>query len=143
MSGLRSLSLIVKRHRTRIVISKDQVMPLLMEACRSYRPPAQDQDLLYVALGDFARHLLQLQRQSRTQEFPEVARAVERLHVEGDHYVREAATIGLLEDIQNVWGNEGTDPELFVRHLLPVSAKWWQSLNDFWSGKSKFVGEGL
>ena len=118
-------------------------MPLLMEACPSYRPPAEDQDLLYVALGNFVRHLLQLQRQSRTLEFPEVARAIERLHVEGDHYVREAATIGLLEGIQNVWTNEGTDPELFVCHLLPVSDKWWQSLNDFWNGKSKFVGEGL
>ena len=118
-------------------------MPLLMEACPSHRPTAEDHDLLYAALGDFAHHLLQLQQQSRTQEFPEVARVIERLHIEGDHYVREAATIGLLEGIQNVWANEATDPELFVRHLLPVSAKWWQSLNDFWSGKSKFVGEGL
>jgi len=114
-----------------------------MEACPSFRPPAEDQDLLYVVLGDFARHLLQLQKQSRTEEFPKVARTIERLHVEGDHYVREAATIGLLEGIQNVWGNEGTDPELFVRYLLPVSARWWQSLNDFWSGRSKFVGDGL
>jgi hypothetical protein len=125
------------------VISRDQVMPLLMEACPSYRLPVEDQELLDVMLSDFARHLLHLQQQSRTEEFPVVAHAIERLHIEGDHYVREAATIGLLEGIQNVWGNEATDPELFVRHLLPVSAKWWQSLNDFWSGKSKFVGEGL
>src|SRR5262245_37547215 len=122
------------------MISKDQVIPVLMEACPSYRLPAEDADLLYVTLGDFARHLLQLQRQGRTAEFSSVARAIERLHVEGDHSVREVATIGLLEGIQNVWGNEA---ESFVQHLLPVSAKWWQSLNDFWSGKSKFVGEGL
>jgi hypothetical protein len=118
-------------------------MPLLMEACPSYRLPPDDQALLYVTLGDFARHLLQLQRQSRTEEFSAVARAIERLHVEGDHYVREAATISLLEGIQNAWSNSGTDPVLFVQHLLPVSAKWWQSLNGFWRGKSKFVGEGL
>ena len=111
-------------------------MPLLIEACPSYRPAAKDEDLLYVALGHLARHLLELHRQSRTEEFSDVARVIERLHVEGDHYVREAATIGLLEGIQNLWANEGTDPELFVPHLLPVSAKWWQSLNDFWSGKS-------
>jgi hypothetical protein len=141
--GTTDTLLNVRRHRTRIVISKDQVMPLLMEACPSYRLPEDDRDLLYVVLGDFARHLLQLQQQSRTEEFADVARAIERLHIEGDHNVREAATIGLLEGIQNVWGNNGTDPELFVQHLLPVSAKWWQSLNDFWSGRSKFVGEGL
>ena len=33
------------------MISKDQVMPLLKEACPSYRPPSQDEDLLYVALA--------------------------------------------------------------------------------------------
>ena len=49
-------------HRTRTVISKDQVMPLLMEACPSYRLPAEDRELLYVMLADFAHHLLQLHR---------------------------------------------------------------------------------
>lgn len=125
------------------MISKDQVMPLLMEACPSYRLPAEDRELLYVMLGDFAHHLLQLHRQHQVEVFPAIARVIERLHVEGDQYVREATTIGLLEGIQNVWGNEGTDPELFVQHLLPVSVKWWKSLNDFWNGKSRFVGEGL
>lgn len=125
------------------MISEDQVIRLLMEACPSYRLPAEDQGALYVILGDFARHLLQLYREHQTEVFPAVARVIERLHVEGDDYVREAATIGLLESIQNVWGNEGVDPGLFVQHLPPVSARWWRSLNDFWSGKSRFVGEGL
>jgi len=49
----------------------------------------------------------------------------------------------LLEGIQNVWASHNVDPEQFVRYLLPESVKWWQSLNDFWNGKSKFVGEGL
>jgi hypothetical protein len=57
--------------------------------------------------------------------------------------VREAATIGLLEGIQNVWSNNDVDPELFVVHLLPESAKWWLNLNDFWSGKARFIGDGL
>jgi len=125
------------------------MIPLLVEACPSFQSVLEehrkyyDEEIPYVVLGDFARHLLQLHQQHQAEVFPTVARVIERLHVEGDHYVQEAATIGLLEGIQNVWGNEGTDPELFVRHLLPVSAKWWQSLNDFWDGKSKFVGEGL
>ena len=35
--------------------------------------------------------------------FPAVGRVIERLHVEGDGYVRETAAIGLLEGIQNAW----------------------------------------
>lgn len=125
------------------MISKDQVVPLLIEACPSYRLPAGDGESLYVMLGDYAHHLLKLHRQNETEVFPAVAKVIERLHVEGDHYVREAATIGLLENLQNVWRNEGTNPDLFAGFLLPESAKWWRSLNDFWGGKNKFVGEGL
>lgn len=123
------------------MISKDQVMPLLIEACPSYRLPSDDRDLLYAMLGDFSEHLWQLQQQGHTEEFPAVGRAIERMHIEGDEYVRESATIGLLEGIQNVWGNNGTDPELFVQHLLPVTVKFWQSLNRFWGNKNKFVEE--
>jgi hypothetical protein len=77
-------------------------MSLLIEACRSYQLPAEDRELLYVLLGDFARHLLELHRHRQTESFSSVARVIERLHVEGNHDVREAATIGLLERIQNV-----------------------------------------
>ena len=116
-------------------------MPLLIEACPSYRLPDDNNEMLYVMLGDFAHHLLQLQTQNQIETFPTIAKSIERLHLEGDQYVKEAATIGLLEDIQNIWGNNKTDPELFGIYLLPESLKFWRSLNDFWNGKSKFVGE--
>jgi hypothetical protein len=138
---------VITFHQVRAMISRDQMIPLLLEGCPSFLPVLEEhrryfgEEILYVVLGDFARHLLQLYRQRQTEDFPAIARVIERLHLEGDHDVREAATVGLLEGIQNVWGNEGADPELFARSLLPESAKWWQSLNDFWSDKSEFVGE--
>ena len=110
-------------------------MPLLLEACPSFRPVWEydldddDRELAYICLGCFAGHLLELHRQGRRDEFGAVAEVVEKLHVDGDHYVREAATIGLLEGIQNVWGNCGVDPEEFRPFLLPESAKWWDQLN--------------
>lgn len=122
-------------------------MPLLLEACPSFQAAWEEHrrqhgdELLYIALGRFADHLLELYQQHRTEVFSAVAEVVERLQIEGEHYVQEAATIGLLEGIQNGWSGQKADPELFGRHLLPVSAKRWQSLNDFWSGKSKFVGD--
>jgi hypothetical protein len=125
------------------------MIPLLVEACPSFRVVLEehrrcnDEDIPYLILGDFARHLLQLHREGRNEVFGAVMQVIERLHVEGDHYVREAATIGLLEAILNIWDHEGVNPTLFARYLLPVSAKWWQSLNDFWSGKIRFVGDGL
>jgi hypothetical protein len=129
------------------------MIPLLIEACPSFKvewdkhceecEEHSEKILYYVVLGDFAHHLLELFQKQQVETFPAVARVIEQLHVEGDSYVREAATIGLLEGIQNGWGNNNVNPELFFPYLLPVSAKWWQSLNSFWTGKSKFVGEGL
>jgi hypothetical protein len=131
------------------MITKEQVIPLLLEVCTSFQErydehlKDNDGELLYVALGSFAQHLLDLHQQHQTQCFPAIGRVIERLHIEGDHYVRQAATIGLLEGIQNVWGNQQVDPDLFLPYLLPESVRWWRSLDSFWSGKSKFVGEGL
>ena len=120
-------------------------MSLFVEACPSFDAvwQAQPDRLLYVGLGDLARHLLQLQQQRRTEEFPAVGHVIERLHVEGDHYVREAATTALFEAIQEVWGNNKVDPELFSVYLLPVSARRWRSLKDFWGANGQTPGEGL
>ena len=123
---------------------------LLLEACPSFQRSWDeycakngDEILYYIVLGNFADHLLELHQKHQTGTFPAVGRIIERLHVEGDDYVQKAASIGLLEGIQNAWGNRHVDPEEFSPYLLPVSLKWWRSLNDFWTGKIKFVGEGL
>jgi hypothetical protein len=131
------------------MIAKPQIPALLLEACPSFQPVWEkhicdyDEEITYVLLSDFAIHLLDLYRSGKTGTFPAVAREIERLHVEGDSYVREAATIGLLESIQNQWKNNGVNPELFFPFLLPESARWWKSLNSFWTGESKHVGETL
>jgi hypothetical protein len=133
------------------MITKNDVLPRLLDACPSFqtkwesllREGEEVAELLYISLGVFARHLLELHQSGQREEFPAVARAIESLHVDGDAYVREATTIGLLEGIQNVWSNSGADPEAFMPNLLPVSAKWWHSLNDFWAGRVRFVGENL
>jgi hypothetical protein len=47
-------------------------MPLILEACPSFQETwdkSDDQDLLYVVMGDLARHLLTLYRSDRTDEF--------------------------------------------------------------------------
>jgi hypothetical protein len=124
------------------VIERNGVMPLLLAACPSFETPWQayvsgpvyESDLLYIHLAEFARHLVDLKRREQTAEFPDVFAAVERLHLEGDPYVAEAATIGLLEGIQNIAGNTGVAPESFVRYLEPESSRWWRRLNDFWAG---------
>ena len=125
-------------------------MPLLLEACPSFtdkwkehRAYWREEESLYLGLGEFARHLVELHSGGQINEFPAVFDVVERLHLEGDDFVKEAATIGLLEGIQNLAGGQGIDPEGFVRYLRPLSAKWWGELNDFWGGKIPYVGASV
>ncbi len=119
---------------------------MILEACPSFQETwdkSDDQELLYVVMGDLARHLLALHQSRQTAEFTPLCEAIERLHLDGDGYVRELATIGILEAIQNVWGHTETDPAEFCRFLLPESRKWWKELNDFRAGKIPHVGAGL
>jgi hypothetical protein len=133
------------------MIVREQMIDLLLEACPScgarwsaYRAtPEFDAELLYVHLGDFAHHIVDLLARDQTGELLAIGRAIERLHVEGYGYVKEAATIGLLEGIQNVasHGNVSTEP---LEAALGVEGRrWWRSLDGFWSGKIPHVGADI
>jgi hypothetical protein len=129
------------------VIAKEQVMSLLLGACPSFREPWEayvaepdyEDDVRYLHLAEFARHVVGLMKAGTTEEFPAVFEVVESLHIDGDAYVRESATIGLLEGIQLQAGHSGIEPEKFLPFLRPISTRWWEELIAFWDGKSPLV----
>jgi hypothetical protein len=87
---------------------------------------------LYVVLGDLARHIALLERRGTEDELQGIFGAIERWHTEGDDYVKEAATVGLLEDLQNTNVVGGTDSSRFIKYLGPESKRWWAKVNAFW-----------
>jgi hypothetical protein len=128
------------------MINEEEIIPILLKASPAFGKvlaECEDKDLIYVVLGDFARHMLELHKAGQVEVLKSVAEAIERFELNGDNYVREATTIGLLEGIQNVWGNDNVNPELFRSFLLPESLRWWDELNAFWRGERRCVGEGL
>jgi len=118
---------------------------MLVQACPTFAKGLNEHlaeyggDLPYVAAGAFAQHLLELQMEAKTSCFAEVGSMIERLHTEGTSEVKEWATIGVLEGIQNVWGHSSVNPNEFLKYLGPVSQSWWQGLDNFWSGKAPLV----
>lgn len=132
------------------MIQKSEVMELLLNACPSYIKRWKEhsnfyycngeEQLLYIDLGDFSGHLVDLYTNNELNEFNQVFDIVELLLIDGDDFVKEAAIIGFLEGIQNIASNSGVKPTEFMRFLKPTSAKWWNNLNDFWSGKTECVG---
>lgn len=122
------------------MIEQLDVMEILVVSCPSFREgwnthlAEWGNDFLYIAAGNFAQHLLAMQQQGEVSSFPTIAQSIERLRKEGTPWVKEFAVIGVLEGIQNVWGNSGTDPEEFGGHLMPDSRVCWERLNAFWAG---------
>lgn len=122
-------------------------MPPLLEACPSFSKRWEEfleneteERLPYIEIGYFGHHLVDLLEQGDTREFD----IVERLHLEGDDYVRGLATIGLLESIQNHAAHRRVEernasPEAFEPYLRPETARWWRGLNNFWEGRSPTV----
>lgn len=96
---------------------------------------------LYIALGDFARHLVLLLERGDIGGLEAAFEAIERLHTEGEHYVREAATIGILEALQNENLHSRTAPRDFERYLRPESRRWWAKLNQFWAGDASALAD--
>ena len=131
------------------MITPEQVSELLVQACPSFRAARDEtvklygEETPYGVAGPLAHHLLSLFRVADTREFAAVGAIIERFHVEGDHYVAEFATIGILEGIQNVWASNGVNPDEFAPFLGPVSRTWWSSLNRFWRGELRYVGEDV
>ncbi|WP_223736984.1 DUF7674 family protein [Ensifer adhaerens] len=92
-----------------------------------------DHPPLYLALAELACHLIKKLEAGDTRHFGAVFDVVERWHTNGDAYVREAATVGLLEDLQNVNLHRETSPDGFVRWLGPESLGWWIRVREFWT----------
>ncbi|MEK8045773.1 DUF7674 family protein [Ideonella margarita] len=127
------------------MIQQSDVMALLVEAAPGFSQAWAEHletwgnDALYVAGEEFASHLLQLYQAGDLSTLHLVGKAVEELHVKGSPWVKEFATIGLLEGVQNVWANSNVDPDRFLAFLGPESHRWWVGLNKFWSGQAPLV----
>jgi len=87
---------------------------------------------IYVALTELARHISQLHLNSRQEEARKIFDIIESWHLEGDAYVHEAATSGLIEDLQNssIVG-EGI-PQQLASYLLPETRRWWEKSLNAW-----------
>jgi hypothetical protein len=129
------------------MIDQSQAMEILVESCPSFGPhwaahlAKWGNDVPYIAAGEFADHLLAMYRAKGEASFQSVAVAVERLHTEGSPGVKEFATVGLLEGVQNIWTNRGENPEHFGAYLLPTSRRAWDALNIAWSAKGVKRGD--
>lgn len=119
------------------MITKEEVMPLLLGACSSFsetweerRVTSASRESLDIQLGEFAHHLVELVKADRIHELAAVFEIIERLYLEGDDDVREIVTPEILIGIQNAGAELALDSRRFVKYLKPETVKLWQRLNE-------------
>lgn len=119
-----------------MTVSREQVLGLVLPTLLTQPELDDPGELPYVDAGRIADEVVELARAGRLDELTAFFVVVERLHVEGDDDVRNLATIGYLEGLQNLAGHRGLDPALFLPFLGPQSLRWWRGLDAFWDGRS-------
>lgn len=126
---------ITRRQMLRLVVEADPTFETAWKEWQAYWGH-EPNPLYYLCLSDLARHLTSQIERGDTARFDGVFDVIERWHKEGEHYVRKAATIGLLEGLQNTKIHTQTKPSDFEPWLRPRSREQWDKLNGFWSGGS-------
>ncbi len=132
------------------MIRREEMFLLLLECDPTFGPTWQEflsewdgepELPHYIALGQLAYHIIEKQRNAEKEVLDAVFGVVERWHVEGDTYVSEAATIGLLEGLQNILGGnkrnkktKGVRASDFEPYFGPETRRWWGKLYRFWDG---------
>ena len=132
------------------MITRSEMFVPLLEADPSFRERWQrflvgyseePEPLLYIALGELAEHLVDRMRRGDVEGLERVFDTVERWHTEGDAYVSEAASIGLLESLQGILGGNNRNRRIngvrasdFESYFGPETRKWWDKLYDYWRG---------
>lgn len=123
------------------MIQQNEVMPFILEGCPSFSAAWAEHvreygnDLLYVAAARFASHLFSLYESEQSPLLVAAGEVIEQLHVNGSPWVKEFATVGILEEIQNICSRSNTNAECFKQFLGPESQLWWSGLYNFWSGR--------
>jgi len=102
-----------------------------------------DLDLQYIIAGYFTDFILDAYQTGDKNTYQKGLQFIERLHLDETQKVRELATVGYLESIQNTWPTELLESNIPFNDLGSESKKWWNELNSFWDGKIKYLGETI
>lgn len=94
----------------------------------------------YVAVGDFVRYIGLQAEMNKSSVVDSCFEFIEELHLSNSPTVREFATIGILEGIQNIFGEEKIGQLGLEGNLRPESKQCWVKLGEFWTGTIKHVG---
>ena len=129
------------------MIQKSQVIPILLVSCPGFQPIWDkhrelwegEEAGIYNDLAEFATFIVDAYARQDLEPVAAAFAAIEQLLDEGDEEVRTAASIGFLEDIQNISSHRPFGAAVFVQWLGPKSTADWAEIEETWRGKSSLA----
>lgn len=129
------------------MITKSQVMPLLLQACPGFQTAWQahlaywhgEEPGAFNDASEFAQYLVDSYERGNTSEFPAAFASLETIFREGDQEARDVAAIGVLEDLQTIGSNHSCGADVFVQWLGPTSRVAWAQIQDVWEDKHSLM----
>lgn len=92
----------------------------------------EELELAYIVAGEFVSYMESLIGVNDT-ELDRALKYIEKLHKDKNQCIKELATIGFVENIQNSWSQE--NKKYIYPKLTAKTKKSWNDLNKFWEGK--------
>jgi hypothetical protein len=128
------------------MITKPQVMPLLLEACPGFQPAWQEhldwwkgeEPGVYNDTSEFARYIVESFESGQTSEFPKAFATIERILNEGDQESRDIAGIGVIESLQTI-ASHSCGGDVFIPWLGTTSRRAWAEIEKMWEGKNSLA----
>jgi hypothetical protein len=121
----------------------EDVNEILLKEFPEFKIDEDDFELPYIVAGFFTEFVLQAFNNKDKTTYLSGLQFIESLHLSESHKVRELATVGYLESIQNTWPPELLKISIPYNDLGIESKKWWEELNLYWSNKVKYIGESF
>jgi hypothetical protein len=117
----------------------DDVNKEIMISFPAFSVDDDDLELPYIVAGRFTDYLLTAYQTGDKETYNRGLQFIERLQTDDSEKVRELATVGYLESIQNTWPKDFLEAEIPFNDLGEQSKIWWMKLNNFWNGRVKFL----
>ena len=111
----------------------EDVNETLLAEFPAFSVDEDDFELPYIVAGWFAKYVLEAFQTGDKETYNKGLQFIERLHTDSTDKVRELATIGYLESIQNTWPEDLLKINIPFNDLGETSKKWWVKLYSFWS----------
>lgn len=125
------------------IIEYEEVVDFIKMYIPDFTIPSENADLPYLVAGYFSDYIADKIQLGDDQEIKKASELIEIMHVCGSNKVKEMATIGILESIQNKYGNNKSIIEKLNANFGKETKLWWEQLNKFWNKEISFVGQSI